>query len=51
MYEALPLGGNARVGRERNIFYAPKQFAMLNLDFVERLNRIVVEMHKVMAAP
>lgn len=51
MYEALPLSGNVRVGREHNIFYAPKQFAMLNLEFAERPNRIVIEMHKVMAAP
>jgi uncharacterized protein (DUF849 family) len=44
MYEALPLRSNVRVGREHNIFYAPKQFAILNLEFVERPKRIVAKM-------
>jgi uncharacterized protein (DUF849 family) len=51
MYAALALGGNVRVGMEDNIFYAPKQIAKSNVEFVERTKRIVTELGKEIATP
>lgn len=51
MYTALALGGNVRVGMEDNIFYAPKQLATSNVQFVERTKRIALEMGKEIATP
>jgi uncharacterized protein (DUF849 family) len=51
MYAALALGGNVRVGMEDNIFYAPKQLAKSNVEFVERTKRIVTELGKEIATP
>jgi 3-keto-5-aminohexanoate cleavage enzyme len=51
MYAALALGGNVRVGMEDNIFYAPKQLAKSNVEFVERTKRIVAELGKQVATP
>ncbi len=51
MYAALALGGHVRVGMEDNIFYAPKQLAKSNVEFVERTKRIVSELNKDIATP
>lgn len=51
MYAALALGGNVRVGMEDNIFYAPKQLAKSNVEFIERTKRIVTELGKEIATP
>ncbi|MCM8711200.1 3-keto-5-aminohexanoate cleavage protein [Clostridium sp. SYSU_GA19001] len=51
MYAALALGGNVRVGMEDNIYYAPKQLAKSNVEFVERTKRIVAELGKEIATP
>jgi 3-keto-5-aminohexanoate cleavage enzyme len=51
MYAALALGGNVRVGMEDNIFYAPKQLAKSNVEFIERTKRIVAELGKEIATP
>jgi uncharacterized protein (DUF849 family) len=51
MYAALALGGNVRVGMEDNIYYAPKQLAKSNVEFIERTKRIVAELGKEIATP
>ncbi|QCX33303.1 3-keto-5-aminohexanoate cleavage protein [Caloramator sp. E03] len=51
LYATLALGGNVRVGMEDNIYYAPKQLAKSNVEFVERTKRIVKEMGKELATP
>ncbi|NLY71963.1 MAG: 3-keto-5-aminohexanoate cleavage protein [Clostridiales bacterium] len=51
LYTTLALGGHVRVGMEDNIFYAPKQLAKSNAEFVERTKRIVAEMGKEIATP
>ena len=51
LYTALALGGHVRVGMEDNIFYAPKQLAKSNAEFVERTKRIAAEIGKEIATP
>lgn len=47
----LALGGHVRVGMEDNIYYSKGVLAKSNVDFVERVKRIVTEFGKEIATP
>lgn len=47
----LALGGNIRVGFEDNVYYHYGRLAKSNVEFVERVKRLVAEMDKTLATP
>ncbi|MDR3294855.1 MAG: 3-keto-5-aminohexanoate cleavage protein [Clostridiales Family XIII bacterium] len=51
LFAALALGGNVRVGMEDNVFYLKGQLAKSNVEFVERVKRLVHEYGKEVATP
>lgn len=51
MYAAIALGGHVRVGMEDNIYYSKGVLAKSNVEFVERVKRLVAEIGKEVATP
>lgn len=51
MYAAIALGGHVRVGMEDNIYYSKGVLAKSNVEFVERVKRLVAEIDKQVATP
>ncbi len=51
LYTTLALGGHVRVGMEDNIYYSKGLLANSNVEFVERVKRIVKEFGKEIATP
>lgn len=51
MYAAIALGGHVRVGMEDNIYYSKGVLAESNVEFVERVKRLVAEIGKEVATP
>ncbi|MBN2558495.1 MAG: 3-keto-5-aminohexanoate cleavage protein [Clostridia bacterium] len=51
LYATIALGGHVRVGMEDNIYYLKGRLAKSNVEFVERVKRLVNEMGKETATP
>jgi len=51
LFATLALGGHVRVGMEDNVYYAKGILANSNVEFVERVKRIVKEFGKEIATP
>ena len=51
LFATLALGGHIRVGMEDNVYYAKKQLAASNAQFVSRAARLIKEANKEVATP
>ncbi len=51
MLAAIAMGGHIRVGMEDNVYYAKKQLAKSNSEFVARAVRVVKEANRTVATP